>query len=557
MIEESLYDLDFVRDWTTAPFLIRSDNGNFLKGNDLDGDGDPKHYVALDSNTGNLMAYAPGSTFPSNPRLDSQFEVALDNGKRIECKTAFAKLRERASEFHPGWSEKITWVPEHALREAVRTFASEKPACMYTWNGIEQSTCASQTNRAICIFYAMSGDFDKPGANTLLPSPPTNPVVGHDLLDDETAKKRLGYKERPLGPTGTMGLGQAYDFYQAVMTGKPYPVKALLSIGGNLISTNPDSKTGREAFLQLDFHVQSELFMTPSAELADIVLPAASFWESWHVRADFIFPRARGHIQYRPAVVAPQHESWPDMKFIFELAKRLGVGGKFWNGDIEAGFNFQLAPLNLTVEKLRNQPGGITVDLPEGYQKYKNRKPDGTFHGFNSPSRKMEIYSQIFKDFGYDPLPKWEPPLFLRKDKHFDPKKYPLILTSGKLLQYCHSEHRAIPSLRKAVPHPYVEIHPHRATELGIQSGEWVFLETPFGSITVKARLTDTIHSRVVSTQHGWWHGCEALNLPGYDPYSSKGANLNLILSAEEIDPISGSLPMRGYPCRVGKKEMQ
>jgi len=205
---------------------------------------------------------------------------------------------------------------------------------------------------------------------------------------------------------------------------------------------------------------------------------------------------------------------------------------------------------------LRNQPGGITVDLPEEYQKYQNKKPDGTFHGFNSPSRRMEIYSQTFKDFGHDPLPLWEPPLFMRKEKPFDSDKYSFILTSGKLLQYCHSEHRAIPSLRKAVPHPYVEIHPDRAAELGIKSGEWVLLETPFGSITLQARFTDTIDPRVVSTQHGWWQGCEALNLPGYDPYSPEGANLNLILSAEEIDPISGSLPMRGFPCRLRKREV-
>jgi len=243
------------------------------------------------------------------------------------------------------------------------------------------------------------------------------------------------------------------------------------------------------------------------------------------------------------------------MKIIFKLAKGLGLGDRFWDGDAEAALNDQISPSGITVEALRKNPGGISFNLQPVYRKYMTQKADGKFTGFNTPSGRMEIFSQNFKDHGYDPLPAWQPPLFSSNDEMAGFDKYPFILTSGKILHYCHSQHRALPSLRKAAPYPTLEIHPNTAKALGIQDGEWVILESHTGSLKLRAKLTDRVHVRVVCTQHGWWQACDALRLPGYDSYSSEGANLNLLFSAKETDPISGSLPLRGYPCRVKKHD--
>jgi len=188
------------------------------------------------------------------------------------------------------------------------------------------------------------------------------------------------------------------------------------------------------------------------------------------------------------------------------------------------------------------------------YQKYRKKDDAGKLLGFPTPSKRIEIYSQTFKDYGYNPLPAWEEPIVSRLAQTNLAEKYPLILTSGKLLQYCHSQHRAVASLRKAVPYPFLEINPVKARELGCKDGDWVILETPYGSITVRAKLTDAVGHNVVWTQHGWWQECQELNLPGYDPYSPEGANANLLYSTEEIDPISGSFQIKGYPCNVRKK---
>jgi len=132
-------------------------------------------------------------------------------------------------------------------------------------------------------------------------------------------------------------------------------------------------------------------------------------------------------------------------------------------------------------------------------------------------------------------------------------KEFPFILTNAKLLSYCHGQHRGVPALRKMVPHPYVEIHPDTAEKLSIKGDDWVKMSTPHGSIRLKAKLKEGIHPQVVCTQHGWWQSCQELNLPGYDPLSESGANVNLIVSNDLVDPITGAVPHKSYICNIEK----
>ena len=548
MIEENLYDRGFVRDWTTAPLLVRGDTGDLLRASDLTDEGDSSNYVLADSVSQSPVAYVPATTPLVEPTLDIALNLKLAGGQRVECKTTFRLLRELVSEFPPNKAEKLTYVPEGKIRDAARMLAANRPASLYSWNGIEQSANASQTNRAICILYALTGDYDTPGGNVLYPKLPFNPIEGREFLSPEV-RKTIGLEKHPLGTPATAGVTQAYEVYEAILHGKPYPIKALLSFGGNVIMSNAPSAVAREAVSKLDFHAHTELFLSPTAELADIVLPAASFWESWHVGVSANSVTAKAHVQLRPAVVAPQHESRPDLQIMAELAESLGLSDKFWNGDIEAGFNHQLAPSGITVEQLRMNPGGISIEMPIEYQKYSKKDDSGNFAGFSSPTRRIELYSQTFKDNGYHPLPVYEEPA-LRQSV----EEYPLILIGAKVAEFCHSQHRALPSLRKKVPHPFLEINSEKAAELDIKDGDWVRLETPDGSLTLKAKVTDGILYDVVCTQNGWWQGCPELNLPGYDPFSSEGANANLVYSTDKVDPVSGCVPMKGYPCRVRKK---
>jgi anaerobic selenocysteine-containing dehydrogenase len=169
--------------------------------------------------------------------------------------------------------------------------------------------------------------------------------------------------------------------------------------------------------------------------------------------------------------------------------------------------------------------------------------------GFKTPSRKVEIYSLDFHKHGYDPLPGWKAPeeVFSRETV----ARYPFTLTSSKTIAYCHGQHRSIPTLRQQVPEPFAEISRQDADSLGIREGDPVRVETEISAITVKATINDRIPGKMVRVMHGWWQGCPELGKPAYDPFTDKGANVNLIIANNIIDPITGSVPHRSYPCRV------
>ena len=130
-------------------------------------------------------------------------------------------------------------------------------------------------------------------------------------------------------------------------------------------------------------------------------------------------------------------------------------------------------------------------------------------------------------------------------------ERFPLILTCAKSTQFCESQHRALPSLRRRVPDPEVELHPAAAGERGIRAGDWVAIETPEGQVRARAKLNESLDPQVVCGQHGWWQACPELGAPAYDPFSPDGANYNLVIGNAAIDPISGSVPHRAYLCQI------
>jgi anaerobic selenocysteine-containing dehydrogenase len=302
----------------------------------------------------------------------------------------------------------------------------------------------------------------------------------------------------------------------------------------------------------LEFGVAVELFMTPTAELCDYVLPATSFLEMANLATGFEH-RAEGktHLQYRAAVVEPLAERRSDTWIIFQLAERLGLGDRFWHGDIEAGYAYELAPSGITLEQLKNSPGGISRPVTPTYEKHAKPNKDGVPSGFATPSKKVEFYSHRFASHGYPPLPEYVEPALSPMSTPDIAAEYPLVLTNAKFTTYVHSQQRALPTLRKASPEPTADIHPESAARFGVKNKQWMIVESPRGAIKVKARVTTNILPGVVCCQHGWWQDCKELQLPGYNPYETSGANPATLIGTDLADPVSGSLPHRSYLCRV------
>jgi len=256
-------------------------------------------------------------------------------------------------------------------------------------------------------------------------------------------------------------------------------------------------------------------------------------------------------VQYRPAVVAPLGERRSDTWIVFELAKRLGFADDFWQGDIEAAYEHELAPAGLTLSELKATPGGITLPATPRYQKFATPEKSGAPRGFNTPDKKVAIYSHTFAAYGFAALPEYVEPMVSPLSRPDVAKEYTLVLTNAKFTTYIHSQLRGLTSLRKVSPHPSADIHPETASRFGITDKSWMVIESPRDSIRAKARVTDAIAPGVVCCQHGWWQECKALELPGYDSYGAGSANPSLLIGSDISDPISGSLPHRSFLCRV------
>ena len=554
---DRLIDEEFAREWTNGPFLVRMDTQELLTGEML---GWGKGYVVWDQAQGRARLLDPTKETPKRAQIDvalsGEYRVDLPGGSRTVCKPALELLRELTADYPPERVAEITWVPAEQIRLGARLLGRTKPACYYTYVGIEEHTNAMQTNRAISILYGLTGNLDVRGGNLNFPRIPTNPIGGREFLPKEKAALRLGYSERPLGPAGTTGNVQAYEVYKAILTGTPYPVKGFVFFGGNPLLSNGDSRIGREALQRLDFYLHVDMFSNPGAELAaDLLLPASTCWESAALKTTFEMGESTcTHVQLRQPVISPLHESRPDIDIIFQLACRMGFGKEFWNGNTEAAFGLQLDPSGLTVEELRRRPVGITVPMPIRERKYAESDPKtGGLRGFNTVTRRLEIFSATFRKHGYDPLPMYREPAIGPVTRPDLSERFPLVLTCAKLIQFCHTQHRQIPMLRKQARDPFIEMHPQTMARLGIGDGEWVEVESLLGRVRLKAKRTEGIDPRLVSTQHGWWEPCEDLGLPGYDPFGTEGANINMTVGNDAIDPISGSVPHRSYLCAVRK----
>ncbi|MFC1822250.1 molybdopterin-dependent oxidoreductase [Thermodesulfobacteriota bacterium] len=449
----------------------------------------------------------------------------------------FNRLAERVSEYTPEWAAKITEVPAEKIKAAARLFAQTKPATLEWGVAIEHTPNCFQTVRAVALLPGITGNIDIPGGW----------IFGSGIIRDvpnlvenlpaEARKKRMGCDEfRVLaGLKSFFPSAHIPTLFNAMRTGEPYPVKAFLIFGNNGLVSYANSKQVYESFKNLDFMSVMDIYMTPTAEMADIVLPAATWLEIDEIVG---LPFIAFNVVLAQQKIVSVGEARPDEEVFIQLARRLNlpVGVE----SLEEIYNDQLSKLGITFQELKEK-GFVTSPLK--YRKYEER-------GFRTPSKKVELYSSILTDQGYDPLPYYqEPPESpISTPELID--AYPLILTTGGRSQYYfHSEYRQIPSLRKRDPDPQVEIHPDTAQEAGIQEGDWVWIETRRGRIKQRAKVTDGIKPNVVNVQHGWWFPEE--EKPEYGVWNS---NANVLTSNDPpYDPAMGTYQLRALLCKVYK----
>ena len=554
MIERGWYDRDFILRWSNGPHLVRADTGRLLTERDLDPNGNAGRLLGWDAAALRLVPYDTITGRYDGDcaglALQGDVRVATPQGE-VLCHPAFKLYAQLCRRYSPKLVAATCWIPAAQVEEAAKLIWQARPASYYAYSGHEHHANVTQTARAISLLYALTGSFDQSGGNVLFAAPPAAAITGEDLPAVRGIAAAVGLEKRPLGPARWGWVGTP-DLYRAILDGAPYPVRTVLGFGANMLLAHANGRYGREALKALDFYAHADLFMNPTAELADVVLPVASAFEREGLKIGFeVNQEAQSLIQLRAQVVPPPGDARSDTQIVFDLATRLGLGAEFWNGDIEAAYRYQLAPTGVTLEQLRAAPGGVSVPLQTRHAKHAELDANGTQLGFATPSRRVELYSQVFLDHGYAPLPDFvEPPIgpVARPDLA---ARFPLILTSAKPSVFCESQHRALRSLRKHAPDPEVALHPTAAQDRGIADGDWVSIETPEGRVRARARFNESLDPRVVVGEHGWWQGCPELGLPSYDPFEPTGANFNLLIGTSARDPVSGTAAHKSYLCEI------
>jgi len=318
-------------------------------------------------------------------------------------------------------------------------------------------------------------------------------------------------------------------FRLAVLEDIPYPVRGAYMQGTNPLLAYADSSMTLKTLIKLDFFVVSDIFMTPTASFADIVLPAATSFEFNDIGHVGL---GHGFILARPKIVDPPEECWPDIKILNELGKRL-TPMEYWYKDYNHFIEEILKPAEINFEQFAEQR---YLKGPEQYKKYEKQ-------GFKTPTGKVELCLSRIDNLNVPPMPE-----FTALPENDDPE-YPFVLTSRKSRFYLHSSYRWIEKLRRHSPVPRTEINPETAGIYGICEGDEVIIKTRMGEIRQVAHLTEKIHPRVIYSAYGWWFP-EAKAETHYDWEKS---NFNILTSARKLGREFGTPNLKGIGCAISR----
>ena len=490
----------------------------------------------------------------------------------------FAQLKERVREYPPETTARITGLSAYKVQEVARFFAANQPSTIVIGVAAEHGSPNSiQAIRAINVLIAISGSTDKEGGNLI-----TGPCSGfipdaamelNHMLPPEQRKKQIGsdrfrflsypgwelveeqlrkkWGDRHPAAVYLNCLAHAPSVFRAMLTEKPYPIKALIVSASNPLLSHANTKLVYQALKATELLVTFDITWTPTARISDYVLPAAC----WLERPDMgnfssvgAYPLVQIGEAALPARVPGKYERLNDYEFWRELGLRLGQSQHWPWKTFEEVWEYRL-------REIMDRRGVKTLSEFIHQKRWELDPPKAGLckeGPLPTPSGKVELYSTIFEKLGYDPLPNYQEPV--KPDEIWS--KYPLLNISGcRTMPYHHSEFRHVPGFRQRHPDPIVEIHADLARRKGITDGDWVWIETPIGRVKQRARLTTSFSPEYISTQHSWWFP----EMPGEEPslHGLWESNINVITDDDlaKCDPISGAWPFKGQylRCRIVK----
>lgn len=443
--------------------------------------------------------------------------------------TGFEELAAYASLFDPETVGRICGIEPALVLRFANLLSRSKRTALDFYSGIEYAPSGVQTARALYSLAALTGGIDAAGGLTIRQYPHRT-VTEHGY---DPASPPLGAQKYPLYYALT-GRAHMAGFADAVLHGDPYPVHGLLLIGGSPMLSYPDSQKWRQVYEQLEFLAVIDRFLPEEAAWADVIIPAATYYEtdSYH--------RYRDHVRRRRKIIEPVGQAKPDAWILSALADRLGYGDFFPRTPRQIiEHSFRHSPHLLS--ELADGSGSAPLPIPpQRTRKYESGhlRSDGK-PGFPTASGKFEFSSTLLARYGYDALPVYRDPR-TRENGH---RPLPLMLTTGaRTKSRFNSQYLERPELGVRND-PVLEIHPADAAVRGVQQGDAVCLQTSAGTLYFEAFLTEHIRPGVVHAPAGGG----SRRQPGV----WRCANVNSIVPGHATDLLSGYPVVKAVPCEV------
>jgi thiosulfate reductase/polysulfide reductase chain A len=483
---------------------------------------------------------------PIRPGTDAAFLLAMIHvivtEELADCDfvrnyvTGCDDIVEEMKGYTPEWAEAKTGVPAATIYRIAHEYAAaQHNALAHPGWRTSNFINSFQTERAIATLNALSGAVLKPGGCMGATSPeatgitlgqppqPPYPRISALRLDGVPWKY-------PLVP---LKLGVFQELRDAILTGDPYQAYGWLISRQNPVQSLPDQTRTLKAFEKMDFITVIDISLNDTAWFADVVLPEASYLE----RYDPLLA-LDGRIFLRQPVIEPQGDAKSTLWIYKQLGERLGIGDFFQYDDEEDYIRQQLAPLNLSFEELK----------ANGYLEPVIEKQDNEIT-FNTPSGKIEVYSETLGNAGFSAWPTWDEPPY--------PKENEFYLLTGKVGQHTQFATQNNQLLHKYQDEPGLWMNPEAAQQLGLENNDLVEVTSEVGKVNIILQVTEAIRPDCVYMTPGFGHiskgfttgygvgACDSkLHVTFTDPISGSQALSQTFVTVKKIASLqSGKLP--------------